>query len=171
MQSLPERPEKLAMYSNGHVKRPQGAGVSSRSHTSKHQGGIVQLLVCVGGIYATFLTWGLLQERIPTTPFQPERSWLHPASGPEYFKFPIFLNTIQSLFAFISGSLYLLSTSSGPLLPSRASLAPLLIIATTQTLASPFGYASLSHVDYLTFVLAKSCKLLPVMLLHILSYQ
>jgi UDP-galactose transporter B1 len=37
----------------------------------------------------------------------------------------------------------------------------------TSSLASPFGYASLAHIDYITFILAKSCKLLPVMLLHV----
>ncbi|RMZ86894.1 hypothetical protein DV736_g5883, partial [Chaetothyriales sp. CBS 134916] len=139
------------------------------------------LLVCIGGIYATFLTWALLQERITTTPFECEPSLVSSSSSrpaapdTEYFKFPIFLNTIQSLLAFISGTLYLLAmatTSSGPLLlPSSHALAPLLLVAITQTLSSPFGYASLAHVDYLTFVLAKSCKLLPVMFLHVLLYQ
>ncbi|RMZ85438.1 hypothetical protein DV737_g877, partial [Chaetothyriales sp. CBS 132003] len=123
----------------------------------------------------------LLNERITTTPFESGPSSSLSPSGPaatdrEYFKFPIFLNTIQSLFAFVSGTLYLLATttttSSGPLLlPSRHALAPLVLIAITQTLASPFGYASLAHVDYLTFVLAKSCKLLPVMFLHVLLYR
>jgi solute carrier family 35 (UDP-galactose transporter), member B1 len=45
------------------------------------------------------------------------------------------------------------------------------LISITSSLASPFGYASLAHVDYLTFVLAKSCKLLPVMFLHITLFQ
>jgi len=40
-------------------------------------------------------------------------------------------------------------------------------VALTSSLASPFGYASLAHIDYITFILAKSCKLLPVMFLHI----
>lgn len=48
---------------------------------------------------------------------------------------------------------------------------PLLLVAVTSSLASPFGYASLSHVDYLTFTLAKSCKLLPVMLLHLTVFR
>ncbi|KFY83355.1 hypothetical protein V500_10083, partial [Pseudogymnoascus sp. VKM F-4518 (FW-2643)] len=39
--------------------------------------------------------------------------------------------------------------------------------ALTASLASPFGYASLAHIDYITFILAKSCKLLPVMFLHV----
>lgn len=43
-------------------------------------------------------------------------------------------------------------------------------MAITSSLASPFGYASLQHVDYITFILAKSCKLLPVMFLHVTLY-
>lgn len=41
----------------------------------------------------------------------------------------------------------------------------------TSSLASPFGYSSLAHIDYITFLLAKSCKLLPVMLLHITVFR
>lgn len=40
-------------------------------------------------------------------------------------------------------------------------------MAVTSSLASPFGYASLKHVGYITFILAKSCKLVPVMALHV----
>ena len=41
----------------------------------------------------------------------------------------------------------------------------------TSSLASPFGYASLRHIDYVTFILAKSCKLLPVMFLHVTIFR
>lgn len=41
----------------------------------------------------------------------------------------------------------------------------------SSSLASPFGYASLAHIDYLTFILAKSCKLLPVMFLHLTIFR
>lgn len=41
----------------------------------------------------------------------------------------------------------------------------------TSSLASPFGYASLAHIDYITFILAKSCKLLPVMFLHLTIFR
>jgi len=47
----------------------------------------------------------------------------------------------------------------------------LLLVALTQTLASPFGYASLRHIDYITYILAKSCKLLPVMFLHVTIFR
>jgi len=45
------------------------------------------------------------------------------------------------------------------------------LVAITSSLASPFGYASLKHVDYITFILAKSCKLLPVMALHVTLFR
>ncbi|KAI6080425.1 hypothetical protein F4821DRAFT_251577 [Hypoxylon rubiginosum] len=40
---------------------------------------------------------------------------------------------------------------------------PLLLVAVTSSLASRFRYASLAHINYIKFLLAKSCKLLPVM--------
>lgn len=181
-------PQSTSVYSNGHIN----GGAKAPTLTSKRnaprvpskqsqaQPSILSLIVCVGGIYASFLTWGLLQERINTTPYTPEPSSLFPAHGKgtgdgaavEYFRYPVFVNTIQALFAFLSGSVYLYgSTGTYSLLPSRAALPPLLLVSLTATLASPFGYASLAHVDYLTFVLAKSCKLLPVMALHITLFN
>jgi UDP-galactose transporter B1 len=55
--------------------------------------------------------------------------------------------------------------------PSRNIMFPMFLVAVTSSLASPFGYASLKHVDYITFILAKSCKLLPVMALHVTLFR
>jgi len=172
MGSYPELPEKRAVYANGHASQTTKSSIEAPQLLSarslpQSQAGVIQLLVCVGGIYASFLTWGLLQERITTTPYAPEPNSLQPKTAQEYFRFPIVLNTLQSLFAFLSGTLYILFTTGSLSVPCRNALLPLTLVSVTQTLASPFGYASLSHVDYLTFVLAKSCKLLPVMALHI----
>ena len=46
-----------------------------------------------------------------------------------------------------------------------------MLVSLTTCLASPFGYASLAHIDYITFILAKSCKLLPVMFLHLTVFR
>ena len=88
---------------------------------------------------------------------------------------------MQSAFAAITGLIYLISSAPRhpktgarnipPIFPSKQILFPLLLIAVTSSLASPFGYASLKHIDYVTFILAKSCKLLPVMFLHISLFQ
>lgn len=74
------------------------------------------------------------------------------------------------------GFLYLVlstpkSASLPPVIPNRRILIPLFAVALTSSLASPFGYASLAHIDYITFILAKSCKLLPVMFLHVTLFQ
>lgn len=168
MQSLKDTPEKRAGYTNGHISKSTSTKSSLQPHPPPSPG-LFALLTCVGGIYASFLTWGVLQERITTTPYSLDTS---AQAAQEYFRFPIVLNTIQSFFAFTSGSLYLLyKTRSFNILPSTNALAPLLLVTLTTTLASPFGYASLAHVDYLTFVLAKSCKLLPVMALHVTLFR
>lgn len=116
---------------------------------------------------STSLSWALLQERITTTTYGTTAS---------RFTYSIFLNTVQSSFAALTGYVYLLfstrkSQASAPIFPSRAIIPPLALVAVTSSLASPFGYASLKHIDYITFILAKSCKLLPVMLLHISVFR
>lgn len=114
------------------------------------------------------LTWGVLQERITTTSYGS-------ASSPEKFKAPVVINTVQSTLACLLGYVYLLFTRRHsqdlPVFPGTRIVTPLLLVALTSSLASPFGYASLSHVDYITFILAKSCKLLPVMALHVTLFR
>lgn len=117
----------------------------------------------------TSLTWALVQERITTTAYGP-------ASTPEIFDFSIFLNTVQSAFAALVGYAYLTissrNASSVPsLFPTRSIIPPMILVSITSSLASPFGYASLKHVGYITFILAKSCKLLPVMALHVSIFR
>ncbi len=115
------------------------------------------------------LSWALLQERITTTPYGTPTS-------PEKFTYSVFLNTIQSTFAALTGYIYLLSSApknspTPAIFPFRSIVPPLLLVAVTSSLASPFGYASLAHIDYITFILAKSCKLLPVMFLHLTIFR
>ncbi|RDL40606.1 Multidrug resistance efflux transporter EmrE [Venustampulla echinocandica] len=157
--------EKSPSHANG---KANGSALAP-AHKEAEGPGIVQFLMAVGGIYGSFLTWALLQERLTTTPYGS-------SSAPELFKFPVFLNTVQSLFAALTGYMYLRSStkpgqSPAPIFPNQRIVVPLLLVAITSSLASPFGYASLAHIDYITFILAKSCKLLPVMFLHITIFQ
>ncbi|KAI0250787.1 UDP-galactose transporter [Lactifluus subvellereus] len=39
------------------------------------------------------------------------------------------------------------------------------------TFAAPFGFAALSHISYPAMVLAKSCKLVPVMVMNVILYR
>ena len=85
------------------------------------------------------------------------------------------MNTVQSVFAALLGYIYTVATRKSstdlPIFPSRRIFWPLSLVAITSAMSSPFGYASLQHVDYITFILAKSCKLLPVMFLHVTLYR
>lgn len=151
---------------NGKAKAESRAVAATEMHA---EAGLMQLVIAVAGIYGSFLTWAYLQEKLTTTPYGPP-------AAPEVFKFPVFLNTIQSGFAAATGLVYLVaSTPKGkavpPVIPTRSMLGPLLLVAVTTALASPFGYASLAHIDYITFLLAKSCKLLPVMFLHVTIFR
>lgn len=128
---------------------------------------LTTLVICVGGIYASFLTWGILQERITTTNYGT-------ATNREVFRYPVVMNTVQSAFAALLGYLYVAVTRKSakdlPIFPSTSLFGALSLVAIISALSSPFGYASLQHVDYITFILAKSCKLLPVMFLHVTLY-
>jgi UDP-galactose transporter B1 len=57
----------------------------------------------------------------------------------------------------------------GPL--TRPILKNYLWMASLHSLASPFGYASLKHIDYPTMILGKSCKLVPVMLMSVVLHR
>ncbi|KAJ4858914.1 UAA transporter family domain-containing protein [Trichoderma breve] len=154
---------------NGKEPKATNGHAAKSSKPAQGEAGLVQLVTAVAGIYASFLTWAFLQEKLTTKAYGP-------ADAPEVWHFPVFLNTIQSLFAAAVGFVYLLaSTPKGaavpPIFPSRRILGPLALVAVTNSLASPFGYASLAHIDYITFLLAKSCKLLPVMFLHITIFR
>ncbi|KAI1267351.1 solute carrier family 35 member B1 [Xylariaceae sp. FL1019] len=163
-----KRRDDVVAQSNGVVSKPAVPAVAAPDFEIP-EAGVTQLVIAVAGIYGSFLTWAYLQEKLTTTPHGPP-------GATEVFKYPVFLNTIQSLFAAGSGAIYLwFSTPKGspipPIIPSSKILLPLLLVALTTSLASPFGYASLAHLDYITFLLAKSCKLLPVMFLHITVFR
>ncbi|KAL2014665.1 hypothetical protein VTN00DRAFT_2190 [Thermoascus crustaceus] len=183
MQTPSDSPERNMRQLNGKAEKPipmngsASAKKESVAPPSSDSPGLLQLAICVLGIYASFLSWAVLQEAITTTsyPIRPPTAE-EPEPPTERFTFSIVLNTIQSSFAAITGFIYLFfSTPRGQKVPSifptRRILFPMLLVSISSSLASPFGYASLAHIDYLTFILAKSCKLLPVMFLHLTIFR
>lgn len=127
---------------------------------------MLRFAFCVAGIYTCFLTWGVVQERVSTTPYGDE-------GRPEKFRFFIFLNVIQSLIAAIAASIYLKASGNHlHLLTTPPSLYKKYAgVAFLNCIGSPFGYAALKHIDYPTMILGKSCKLIPVMLMNVLVYR
>ncbi|KAJ9479635.1 UDP-galactose transporter-like protein [Pseudozyma hubeiensis] len=175
---------------------------------------LLQLGLCAGSIYTTFLIWGLLQERLTKTPYIAPATLLHPNPQPEYFRSPLFLNTVQALFSSIVACVYLLVRNRGTdkpvsqilglhtLTPNglpasqqqqengvstatingkaaraerRRWISPLLsryiLIAALQSTASQLGFLSLRYISYPTLTLAKSCKLVPVLVMNVVLYR
>ncbi|ORY80696.1 UAA transporter [Leucosporidium creatinivorum] len=160
---------------------------------------VVQLGICVGGIYVSFLVWALCQERLSTTPYP---SIVLPGVT-DKFRSVLFLNTVQSAFSACSAFAFLALTKRRPGVPWRTVLGlpaspspnhrrtksqldggPIPIakkassllksyafISLVSSLASPFGFLSLSHISFPTLLLGKSCKLVPVMMMNILLYR
>ncbi|KAL1917536.1 uncharacterized protein VTP21DRAFT_3929 [Calcarisporiella thermophila] len=123
---------------------------------------VARLALSVLGIYACFLTWGVLQERVTTTTYGPNK---------DRFKHFIFLNLVQSLIASLVAFFYLLITRQPLGDRSPSLLGQYAQVAFFQAVASPFGYAALKHIDYPTMILGKSCKLVPVMFMNIILYR
>ncbi|GES73609.1 UAA transporter [Rhizophagus clarus] len=98
------------------------------------------------GIYTCFLTWGVLQERISTTPYGERKDGR--------FRYFIFLNMIQSLMASTVAFTCLTLTRKSMIENINLSLIKKLIqVAFVGTIGPPFGYESLKHIDYPTIIL------------------
>lgn len=132
---------------------------------------MIKLLLCVGGIYASFLTWAYLQEKL-TGNYSLD-------GGEAYIRAPLFLNMLSSFLSIVVGLFYLKVQTRGtprkremkmfPKLPMGAYLS-LVLISVAQSISSPISYMALEHIDYVLYLLAKSCKLIPVMSVHFLIF-
>lgn len=127
---------------------------------------MLRFTLCVVGIYTCFLTWGVVQERVSTTPYGDTET-------PKKFKFFIVLNLIQSIIAAFVAFVYL--KACGRSLNLKETPRSLYLkygqVAIFNCIGSPFGYAALKHIDYPTMILGKSCKLVPVLLMNVLVYR
>ena len=71
----------------------------------------LRLIVCAGGIYASFLSWALVQERLSTTPYYASST---EGEAPRYFRHVIFLNTVQSTFSALAALAYIAARRTRP---------------------------------------------------------
>ncbi|KAL4208935.1 UDP-galactose transporter [Rhizopus azygosporus] len=127
---------------------------------------MLRFAFCVIGIYTCFLTWGVVQERVSTTPYGD-------TEPPKKFKYFIVLNLVQSLIAAIVAFIYL--KVCGKSLNLKDTPYSLYLkyaqVAFFNCIGSPFGYEALKHIDYPTMILGKSCKLVPVLFMNVLVYR
>ncbi|ALC45715.1 sll [Drosophila busckii] len=117
----------------------------------------VQLLWCFGGLMVSYLTWGVLQEKIMT------QNYLNFAGESAKFKDSQFLVFANRLLAFLVALGYLQwqpATSR-----HRAPLYKYSYASFSNIMSAWFQYEALKFVNFPTQVLAKSCKIIPVMLM------
>lgn len=125
---------------------------------------VLTLLVCAGGIYSSFLTWALVQEPLST------RVW---PNSQHKFQAPSVVAAVQATVAMIVGMLYMRQKKCtyGAVEFLKDHYGSLAMISLSQSCAGPLAVYSLQYVDYLTYMLAKSCKMIPVLLVHLLLYR
>lgn len=125
-----------------------------------HSGGLGTLLICAGGIYASFITYGYLQEYVylyvspDGTPFKSLKTAT------------LLLLLAQTLLNTIFAAAVSAVSNDHPV-PLHYFAAPGL----TYIGAMIASNEALKYVSYPLQVLAKSCKLVPVMLVNVVFYR
>lgn len=117
----------------------------------------VQLLWCFGGLMVSYLTWGVLQEKIMT---QHYRNF---AGESTKFKDSQFLVFCNRMLAFIVAVTYLQWQPATT--HHRAPLYKYSYASFSNIMSAWFQYEALKFVNFPTQVLAKSCKIIPVMVM------
>ena len=132
----------------------------------------IQLVICALGIYACYLRYGLLQERI--------YSGSHGPNG-DRFVYSSFLVAVQTatnafvaLLVLISGLAPATTPRNRPQTASKSFGVVLGVpifeyatVALSYLSAMLFSFTALNHMSYPMQALGKSCKMIPVMLMGI----
>lgn len=142
----------------------KGTGKDRGKDNELQNTNIYILSFCVIGIYTSFLTWALVQEPLNT------KVW---TNSNEKFQCPNIIAVSQAIVAMIMGYVYLKWQRSeyDPLDLIKDYSKQLILISFTQSTSTPLATYALNYVDYLTYMLAKSCKMIPVLLIHLLIYR
>nr|CAB3266234.1 adenosine 3'-phospho 5'-phosphosulfate transporter 1-like [Phallusia mammillata] len=117
----------------------------------------VALVVCAIGLQVSYLTWGVIQERIMTLEYGKTDD-----SPGEKFTNSQFLVFINRLLAFCVAFIYIMMTRQ----PRHGCpLYKFSYCSFSNIMSSWFQYEALKFVSFPTQVLGKACKVIPVMLM------
>lgn len=125
----------------------------------------LKLLGYIVGIYAVFIYWGYLQEKLTSTQYEVLNNETISLASWEY---PPILNLLMSVSTFCTAWLvercFHHNRVEAPFFAFwKSSLA--------SALASPIGYESLKYISYPLLVLTKSSKPVPIMFVGVLFYN
>jgi len=108
------------------------------------------------GVIGSLLVYGQMQERIMTRPY-------NSISGtPDFFRYSPFLVLVNRVLAALYAAVMLKATGSS--LRPQSKLRNYACIATTNVVSSTCQYEALKHVSFVLQTLAKSGKMMPVMI-------
>ncbi|CAG5130501.1 unnamed protein product [Candidula unifasciata] len=163
----PGKLQKLAVLcvfgKEQHVSLEEGSGKSTPSSPSPSKSeeplfkSAVRLVSCFAGLQISYLTWGVLQERIMTI----EYGYSEDQPG-EFFKDSQFLVFVNRILAFM---IALLVVFFRPQPPHTAPLYKYSFSSFSNIMSSWCQYEALKFVSFPTQVLAKASKVIPVMLM------
>ncbi|KAK1289949.1 UDP-galactose/UDP-glucose transporter 3 [Acorus calamus] len=122
-------------------------------------GRVVLLGFCVAGIWSAYITQGVLQETLSTKQFGPDG---------KRFEHLAFLNLAQNVVCFVWSLLMIKIWSRGS--NGGAPWRSYWSASITNTIGPAMGIEALKYISYPAQVLAKSSKMIPVMLMGTLVY-
>lgn len=150
---------KTCVYGNdtkpSHHEESQAARSDATESSSTAQ--LLKLLFCAGGLQVSYLTWGVLQERVMT------RTYGATETEPgERFKDSQFLVFMNRILAFTISGLYCTLTKQ----PRHGAPVYKYSFASLSNIMSSWcQYEALKFISFPTQVLAKASKVIPVMLM------
>ncbi|XP_058452062.1 adenosine 3'-phospho 5'-phosphosulfate transporter 1 [Malaya genurostris] len=116
----------------------------------------VLLCYCLVGLMGSYLTWGVLQEKIMTQQYE------NADKKKAHFKDSQFLVFTNRVLGFLITVVYLTAKHQ---LKQRAPLYKYSFASFSNIMSAWFQYEALKFVNFPTQVLAKSCKIIPVMIM------
>ena len=119
-------------------------------------------------IYASFLGWGILQERLTSTRYGASPT----SAGHRFTSYPL----LTCMHAFMSAlvariALRLQNRRPFPFFASSDYSLKMALIGVSSSSASLFGYSSLAFISYPAMVVGKTCKLIPIVIMQALVYR
>lgn len=145
-----------------------GAAAPAAASSARLQSSLL-LLFCVGGIYSAYLTQGIVSEHLQMKQYGSDRA---------RFKNLEALNGVQSLVCFLWAYAILVvqrRSSQSPGSKQQAEQLPPWTAywrpALTNSIGPACGLIALKNISYPAQVLAKSCKMVPVMIMGTLLHK
>eukprot|EP00164_Ancoracysta_twista_P002784 GFYU01003703.1.p1 GENE.GFYU01003703.1~~GFYU01003703.1.p1 ORF type:complete len:363 (+),score=60.86 GFYU01003703.1:65-1153(+) len=131
-------------------------------HKVKH---MILFVVYGGGIYFFYMWYAILQEKITKTKFGVDEEKF------SFFATLIFLQCVGNLLPSAIVLLYNGSTRGRSSMEQKPQIREYLYMSVSYCLAMIFSNSALKFINYPTQVLAKCCKMIPIMLMGLILHR